>query len=118
MARADLGRKHSCASCGAKFYDLGREPPTCPACGAVVQAAEEGSRSKRPAPVLRVAAEVEDTKVGAGLEGRPEREGLSADIENGGKKVVVGRGMIEDLSELGEDQDDVVRVVGETDERD
>ena len=118
MARADLGRKHSCASCGSKFYDLGRKPATCPACETVVQAAEEGSRSKRPAQVLRVAAEVEGRKVGAGHEGRHEREDLSADIESGGKKVVAGRGMIEDLSELGEDQDDVVRVVGETDERD
>jgi uncharacterized protein (TIGR02300 family) len=120
MARVDLGRKHSCASCGAKFYDLGREPATCPACGAVVEA--EGPRSKRPARVLQLAAVVEDRKVGADLEedleDEDEDEDLSVDKKKGAKKAGRGRDVIEDVSELGEDEDDVVRVVGETDERD
>ncbi|MDQ0447719.1 uncharacterized protein (TIGR02300 family) [Methylobacterium aerolatum] len=31
--------KRQCMSCGAKFYDLARDPATCPKCGAVYQAA-------------------------------------------------------------------------------
>lgn len=31
---ADLGTKHECYSCGAKFYDFGRPAPICPKCGA------------------------------------------------------------------------------------
>ncbi len=29
------GLKHTCSSCEARFYDLGRQPPTCPKCGQV-----------------------------------------------------------------------------------
>lgn len=34
MAKPDLGTKRSCLSCGAKFYDLNRDPILCPKCGA------------------------------------------------------------------------------------
>ena len=30
----DLGTKHECLECGAKFYDLGKPDPACPRCGA------------------------------------------------------------------------------------
>ena len=29
-----LGTKRQCLACGAKYYDLGRKPPTCSRCGA------------------------------------------------------------------------------------
>jgi len=29
-----LGRKYSCFKCSCKFYDLGRDVPLCPRCGA------------------------------------------------------------------------------------
>lgn len=33
MAKPEWGNKHSCPSCGAKFYDMQAEPPlTCPKC--------------------------------------------------------------------------------------
>lgn len=32
--RKDLGTKHECHECGAKYYDLHRPVPTCPKCGA------------------------------------------------------------------------------------
>lgn len=31
--KSNIGVKHVCASCGAKFYDLGKEDPMCPKCG-------------------------------------------------------------------------------------
>ena len=30
----ELGTKHECLDCGAKFYDLGRPEVRCPRCGA------------------------------------------------------------------------------------
>ncbi|KZL19379.1 hypothetical protein PsAD2_02135 [Pseudovibrio axinellae] len=33
MARPELGTKRLCAACGAKYYDLNRNPITCPKCG-------------------------------------------------------------------------------------
>lgn len=32
MAKAELGLKRTCVNCGARFYDLNREPPVCPKC--------------------------------------------------------------------------------------
>lgn len=29
----DLGKKHECSSCGARFYDLGKAETVCPKCG-------------------------------------------------------------------------------------
>jgi len=34
MPPKDLGTKHSCFKCGAKFYDLKKPQPICPKCGA------------------------------------------------------------------------------------
>ncbi|HEX9170490.1 MAG TPA: FYDLN acid domain-containing protein, partial [Roseiarcus sp.] len=33
-ASGRLGTKRQCLVCGAKYYDLGREPPVCSRCGA------------------------------------------------------------------------------------
>ena len=67
---ADLGQKHECSECGAKFYDLGKSDPVCPRCGAHVNdEAEEPkpkSRKKRraPSPAKAAAAEAEDRSLG------------------------------------------------------
>ncbi|GEP10906.1 TIGR02300 family protein [Methylobacterium gnaphalii] len=49
MARPELGIKRQCMNCGAKFYDLSRDPATCPKCGTVFQMAAAGRGS---APVI------------------------------------------------------------------
>jgi uncharacterized protein (TIGR02300 family) len=33
MPAKDLGTKHACYKCGAKFYDLKKPVPACPKCG-------------------------------------------------------------------------------------
>ncbi len=59
MARPELGLKRQCMSCGAKFYDLARDPIVCPKCGTVYQAAAlpmgripAAAAARRPAPVV------------------------------------------------------------------
>jgi uncharacterized protein (TIGR02300 family) len=37
VAKPELGTKRLCASCGAKFYDLNKDPIHCPKCGAVYE---------------------------------------------------------------------------------
>jgi len=49
MPKPELGEKHSCVSCGARFFDLGKSPATCPKCG-TEQPAEQ-PRLKRQAPL-------------------------------------------------------------------
>jgi uncharacterized protein (TIGR02300 family) len=47
VAKPELGLKRQCMSCGAKFYDLNKNPIVCPKCGAAFQA----SAMTRAAPV-------------------------------------------------------------------
>ncbi|MEM0908425.1 MAG: TIGR02300 family protein [Pseudomonadota bacterium] len=35
MPRPELGIKRLCPNCGAKYYDLNRDPAICPMCGAL-----------------------------------------------------------------------------------
>ena len=35
MTKPDLGTKRLCADCGARFFDLGRDPIHCPKCQAI-----------------------------------------------------------------------------------
>jgi uncharacterized protein (TIGR02300 family) len=51
VARPELGLKRQCMSCGAKFYDLNRDPATCPKCGTVYQIAAL-STTRVPAPAI------------------------------------------------------------------
>ncbi len=47
MAKAALGDKQICPTCGAKFYDLGKRPAICPKCAAAFDPADETVRLKR-----------------------------------------------------------------------
>src|SRR6266851_9853072 len=46
VAKPELGTKRLCASCGAKFYDLSKDPITCPKCGTVFEVVVPVSRSR------------------------------------------------------------------------
>jgi uncharacterized protein (TIGR02300 family) len=49
MAAKDLGNKHTCFKCSAKFYDLKKPDPVCPKCGAN----QKDSPANRPAEARR-----------------------------------------------------------------
>lgn len=49
MAKPELGEKHTCVSCGARFFDLGKVPSVCPKCG--TEQPLEQPRLKRAAPL-------------------------------------------------------------------
>lgn len=56
--KADRGTKRTCqdASCAVRFYDLAREPITCPTCGTVYQiAVRPPVAERRPARRFHVA---------------------------------------------------------------
>ena len=58
MAKPELGMKRQCQNCGAKFFDLGRDPIVCPKCGTTFQAAAVS----RAAPRNVVADDEPDTE--------------------------------------------------------
>ena len=55
MAKPELGTKRLCGSCGAKFYDLAKDPIVCPKCGTVFQVIVPVTRA-RPGDAGRAAA--------------------------------------------------------------
>jgi uncharacterized protein (TIGR02300 family) len=66
VAKPELGTKRLCANCGAKFYDLSKDPIHCPKCGTVHVVAPVVTRAARPEPapvVPRPAAPVEEVAV-------------------------------------------------------
>jgi uncharacterized protein (TIGR02300 family) len=50
VAKPELGTKRLCAGCGAKFYDLNKDPIHCPKCGVVYEVAV-ATRPSRAEPV-------------------------------------------------------------------
>ena len=60
VAKPELGSKRQCMSCGAKFYDLNKDPAVCPKCGTVFQAV---ALSRAAAPVVARAAVKEEEDV-------------------------------------------------------
>lgn len=50
----DLGRRHVCWKCGAKFYDLNKPSPSCPKCGADPR--EDPALKAPPPKAVRAAA--------------------------------------------------------------
>ena len=75
MAKAELGLKRSCLSCGMKFYDFGRTPIICPGCQAEFDpeslvrsrrgraTAKPAAKSAKPAPDAGVIENEAETEV-------------------------------------------------------
>lgn len=97
MAKAELGMKLTCDSCGARFYDLNKQPGHCPKCGTVKARPVifKASRSRAEDPAKKAAAAKAAPKPVAA----EEEVAVVADDDDEGEAV------IEDTSELGEDDD-------------
>jgi uncharacterized protein (TIGR02300 family) len=55
VAKPELGTKRVCQSCGAKFYDLSKDPITCPKCGTIYEVVVPTTRGGRPAAAAAAA---------------------------------------------------------------
>ena len=126
MAKAELGTKRLCASCGAKFYDLNKTPITCPKCHTVMELAAVAARP-RPEPASARAATPSKEEV---LPETQDAEFVSledADAEAQGKKTgddaIAGDDDIEIddepmddaalIEEQEESDDDVTDIIGD-----
>ena len=87
MAKPDLGTKRLCGSCGAKFYDLGKDPIICPKCETVFHPVVYTSTRMRPeaarAPVAPLVPEAAEAPEVADVELVSLED---ADAESGGGK--------------------------------
>jgi len=127
LAKPEWGTKRTCQSCGARFYDFGRTPAVCPACGAAFDL-EQLTRARRPRPPARAVAVAEDDEEVAGVSPRlADAEAESEDLEEAAELEEEpveaeeaadeeDEGLIEDASELGEDEDMSDVIEGDIDE--
>jgi uncharacterized protein (TIGR02300 family) len=114
LAKPEWGTKRICQSCGARFYDFGRSPITCPACGAVFDL-EILNRARRARPGARAAVAAVEGITAAEAELGPEVEAdeVEEEVEAEEDEAVVepddeaeeDDSLIEDASELGDDED-------------
>ena len=51
MAKPELGAKRQCQNCGAKFFDMNKDPIVCPKCGTIFQGAARVERAAAKAEV-------------------------------------------------------------------
>jgi uncharacterized protein (TIGR02300 family) len=115
VPKVELGQKRVCGHCGAKFYDLNRDPIHCPKCGTAfdVAAASKPRRTRavaeeKPSKAKKVPklAEVADAEL-------PDTDADEAVVVDDDEEE---EGVIEDASELGEDEDDMAEVIENVDE--
>jgi uncharacterized protein (TIGR02300 family) len=125
VAKAELGTKRLCGNCGAKFYDLSKDPIVCPKCHTVLQLAA----LTRARPEAARAQPVADEEVAAPETQEAEFVSLEeADAEAQGKKVPEGEAAdagedieLEDeqmddatfIEEQEEGDDDVADIIGD-----
>ena len=92
MPKSEWGSKHICQSCGAKFYDLQRDPIVCPACGTAFDS-DTTTRSRRSR--------------GAGTSGKVAKEAASSAEED---TVEIDDDFDSDDDVVGDDDDDSLLV--------
>jgi uncharacterized protein (TIGR02300 family) len=121
VANPEWGSKRICQNCGTKFYDLQREPITCPKCQTEFDPeAFLKTRRGRPATAEKEPAAVPATAAAADVEGLDledadvlEDDDVAAAEDADDEE---DEDLIEDASELGEDEDDMAEVIENVDE--
>jgi len=119
VVKKEWGTKRECAECGARFYDLNRDPITCPKCDTVFVTETSKPRAKpkakpepAPTPAAPAAAPANDDKAEGEVdeevallsEAGIEAEETEDDAEEGSDGLIAGEFDGDD----GEDVSDVL----------
>ena len=117
MAKPELGTKRLCAGCGAKYYDLNKDPITCPKCGTVYEVAVVAARGRHEA--ARAAPQAAEPEMQETTEAEfVTLEEADAETEGGAKKAPAeGVEDVEDVEVEGGEEDDTT-FIEETEEED
>ena len=111
MAKTEWGTKRQCSSCGSRFYDLNRTPIVCPKCNAAYEG-EVTFKSRRSsaaaekaiaaAKAVKAVVDIDDDALIV-LDDEDELDVAAVEEED--------ESLIEDASDLGEDDDDMAEVM-------
>jgi uncharacterized protein (TIGR02300 family) len=134
VAKPELGTKRLCTNCGAKFYDLNKDPIVCPKCHTALEVMAARPRPEPPARAAAVAAPAAEEEVVAPETAEAEFVSLEeADAEAQGKKAgeaeaaegaeedveIEDEGMDDDntfIEEQEEGDEDVTDIIGDVDD--
>ena len=105
MAKPEWGTKRICPNCAARYYDLMRDPVVCPKCSTPFDP-EAFLKARRARPVAPVEKELEPVSAD---EIDPDLE--ADEVEDVEATEEEDEELIEDASELGEDEDDMAEVI-------
>jgi uncharacterized protein (TIGR02300 family) len=126
VAKPELGTKRLCGNCGAKFYDLSKDPIVCPKCHTVLQLAAltrarpeavrvQAAEEEVAVPETQEAEFVSLEEADAEAEGKKAPEGEVADA---GDDIELEDEQMDDatfIEEQEEGDDDVADIIGDVD---
>jgi uncharacterized protein (TIGR02300 family) len=121
VAKPELGIKRLCGSCGAKFYDLNKDPIVCPKCSTVfvVAPAARARAEAVRAPVAEeeaAAPEMAEAEFVSLEEADKETEGAKPAAIEGDEDVEVEEEPMDDGAFIvpeEEEEDDVTDIIGD-----
>lgn len=118
MAHPDLGTKRICQACQARYYDFNREPRVCPKCHVPFDP-EAGLKSRGDTFIKKQGGRAKSvfgvaTPLGI-VESEPNAEAEELEVvddEEAGEvdEDADGEDVIEDISELGDDAEDMTGI--------
>ncbi len=132
MAKPEWGTKRTCESCGERFFDLGRNPVVCPYCRAIRQVenaaalrraasanAEAAAANAKAAAHAKAAAKARAAAITKAAVQAKALAVASMAASGGGPDEVADHidgakaddDLIEDASDLGEDDDDIAEAM-------
>jgi uncharacterized protein (TIGR02300 family) len=114
--------KRLCGSCGCRFYDMGKTPIVCPKCGAAYEH-EPTFKTRRSSVTAETKSKVQPLLAddSAGdldvIGAMDDEDAIEDDVEVEGEAgEEEDETLIEDASDLGEDDDDMAEVMEHLDE--
>jgi len=122
VAKPEWGTKRICPSCGTRYYDLMHDPVVCPKCSTPFdpEAFLKARRARPAAPVEKELEPVSAEEVDPDLETEEVETAEDEEEEEGAVPLEEAEEeeeeLIEDASELGEDEDDMAEVIDNVEE--
>jgi uncharacterized protein (TIGR02300 family) len=126
VAKPELGTKRLCSNCGAKFYDLSKDPIVCPKCATVLTLTAAGrsraepvvARAKAPAAEETIVPETADAEFVSLEEADAEaqaKKGAEGEVVEGAEDIEVDETLDDAafIEEQEEGDDDVTDIIGD-----
>jgi len=120
VSKAKLGNKHTCKNCETRFFDMNKNPAVCPKCGEELKLIQ-AARTKLPVADAPAPAKVESPastpdEAITDESDDSDQPDIDDDFDEDDLTEEDDDALIEDASDLGQDDDDMSEVREHVDE--